>query len=273
MERIRNTFERLREANRTAFIPFSVAGYPDVEQSREVFLSLARAGADILEVGLPFSDPIADGPVIQKASGQAIANGMNLDLCLETVAWLRERIDTPMVLMGYFNPIHRYGTKKFAAKAKECGIDGVLMVDVPLEESRVLKPVTDAAGLAWIYLATPTTPLPRVLQMDRDGSGFLYYVSVTGVTGARSALPAEIIERLDQIRMRCTLPLAVGFGVSAPEQASWLAPHVDGVVVGSALISRLENGDGLDGLEVWVREMKGSLEQKREQFVKSPCVP
>lgn len=259
MKRIRKTFDRLRQENRTAFIPFSVAGYPNLERSREVFLNLARAGADIIEVGLPFSDPIADGPVIQKASVQAIANGMNPDLCLDTIAWLRERIDTPMILMGYFNPIYRYGTERFATKAKECGLDGVLMVDVPLEEARVLKPVTDRAGLAWVHLATPTTPLPRVLQMDRDGSGFLYYVSVTGVTGARTVLPAEVTQRLDSIRVRCKLPLVVGFGVSGPEQASWLAPHADGVVVGSALIARLENGDGDDGLADWVREMKGAL--------------
>lgn len=259
MERIKNTFERLTQANLTAFIPYSVAGYPDVDRSCEIFFNLACAGADILEIGLPFSDPIADGPVIQNASGQAINNGMNVDRCLEIVAWLRERIETPMVLMGYFNPIHRYGTERFAAKAKECGLDGVLMVDVPLEEARTMKPVTDRAGLAWIYLATPTTPLPRVVQMDRAGSGFLYYVSVTGVTGARSALPAEVTGRLDEIRERCTLPLVVGFGVSAPEQAAWLAPHADGVVVGSALISRLANGYTPESLSGWVREMKGAL--------------
>ncbi|MBI4964625.1 MAG: tryptophan synthase subunit alpha [Desulfomonile tiedjei] len=259
MERIERTFKQLRTKNETGFIPFSIAGYPDAERSLEIFLQLARSGADVIEFGFPFSDPIADGPVIQKASTEAIRNGMNMDRALNMIAEIRSSTDVPIVFFSYFNPIHNYGTERFVARAKECGLDGVLVVDLPMEEAGWLKPLTDKAKLAWIYLATPTSPVERVEAMDEDGSGFLYYVSVTGVTGARNALPEDLAATCADIRRSCRLPLAVGFGVSNPRQASWLRPHVDGVVVGSAIISRISDGASITDLDRWLREMKAEL--------------
>jgi tryptophan synthase alpha chain len=225
----------------------------------EIFLNLARSGADVLEFGFPFSDPVADGPVIQKAATEAIRNGMTMDRALDMIGEIRCSTDVPIVFFSYFNPIHKYGTERFVARAKECGLDGALVVDLPMEEAGWLKPLTDKAGLAWIYLATPTTPVKRIQAMDEDGSGFLYYVSVTGVTGARNELPSDLAATCGDIRKICRLPLAVGFGVSNAQQASWLKPHVDGVVVGSAIISRVANGCALDDLGGWIREIKESL--------------
>jgi tryptophan synthase alpha chain len=259
MDRIGNMFASLREKGETAFVPFSVAGYPNEEQSLELFLELCRSGCDLLEFGFPFSDPVADGPVIQKAATTAIQNGMTMDKALQMVARIRKESDTPIIFFTYFNPIHRYGTERFVAKAKECGLDGVLVVDVPMEESGWLKPITDEAGLSWIYLATPTTPPERVKAMDTNGSGFLYYVSVTGVTGARNELPADLAETCAMLRETCRLPLAVGFGVSSPEQAAWLKPHVDAVVVGSALISRIANGETPAQIGQWTSRIKAAL--------------
>ncbi len=259
MERIATVFKRLQARNETAFIPFSVAGYPNRERSLEIFLALAQEGGDILELGFPFSDPVADGPVIQKASTEAIQNGMTMDAALDMVAEIRERSDIPIIFFGYFNPIHKYGAERFVSWAVECGVDGVLVVDLPREESHWLKPLTDKAGLAWIYLATPTTPMPRVQEMDQEGSGFLYYVSVTGVTGVRDSLSADLALKCETVKQTCHLPLAVGFGVSSPQHASLLKKHCDGVVVGSSILSRLQNGDSFEDLKSWLREMKAVL--------------
>jgi len=259
MERIDKTFKQLRENGQTGFIPFSIAGYPDAKRSLEIFLQLAHSGGDVLEFGFPFSDPVADGPVIQKAATEAIRNGMTMDRALGMIVEIRRSTDIPIIFFSYFNPIHKYGTERFVARAKECGLDGVLVVDLPMEEAGWLKPLIDRAGLAWIYLATPTTPVKRIQAMDEDGSGFLYYVSVTGVTGARNELPSDLAATCGDIRKMCRLPLAVGFGVSNAQQASWLKPHVDGVVVGSAIISCVANGCTPDDLGGWIREIKESL--------------
>jgi tryptophan synthase alpha chain len=259
MERIVKVFKKLQARDETAFIPFSVAGYPDREKSLEIFLALAQEGGDILEFGFPFSDPVADGPVIQRASTEAIRNGMTMDTALDMVAEIRERSDIPIIFFGYFNPIHKYGAERFVSRAVESGVDGVLVVDLPREESHWLKPMTDRAGLAWIYLATPTTPMPRIEEMDREGSGFLYYVSVTGVTGSRDSLPTDLALKCDAVKQACRLPLAVGFGVSSSEHASLLKQHCDGVVVGSSIVARIQNGDSTDDLKGWLREMKAAL--------------
>lgn len=258
MERIRLTYETLKQRGETGFVPFSVAGYPDYGHSLKVFEKLAEIG-DILEFGYPFSDPVADGPVIQKAASQAIRGGIVMDKALDMIGEIRSKSDTPIIFFSYFNPIHRYGSERFVSRAKEAGVDGVLIVDLPLEETPWLKPLTDKAGLAWIFLATPTTPPERIEAMSRQGSGFLYYVSVTGVTGARDKLPDDLASKCSEIRHSTDLPLAVGFGVSDAKQASWLRPHVDAVVVGSAILSRLEKGDTLEDLDVWLRGIKGAL--------------
>ncbi len=257
MERIDKVFNRLRQRGQTAFIPFSVAGYPDMEKSLEVFLRLTKYG-DILEFGFPFSDPTADGPVIQAASDQAIRNGMTMENAFRMATEIRERSDIPIIFFSYFNPIHKFGVERFAERAKECGIDGVLVVDLPLDEAHWLKPFTDKAGLAWIYLATPTTSDDRLKKMDEQGSGFLYYVSVTGVTGARNSLPTDLEAKCDIIRHACRLPLVVGFGISTPEQAAGLKDHVDGVVVGSAILSQVAREGAAN--DNWLKAVKSALE-------------
>jgi tryptophan synthase alpha chain len=259
MERISEKFKLLQENGITAFIPFSVAGFPDPEKSLEIFLKLAEG--DVLEFGFPFSDPVADGPVIQAASTEAIRNGITMDKALDMIREIRRRSDVPIIFFSYFNPIHSYGPERFVSRAKACGVDGVLVVDLPLNEARWLKPLTDKANLAWIYLATPTTPDFRIQKMDQDGSGFLYYVSVTGVTGTRGSLPSGLSQKCEHVRQICRLPVAVGFGISSPQQASLLRPHVDGVVVGSEIISRVQRGDSVADIGEWVKEMKAALSQ------------
>lgn len=259
MERINRAFTALLKRREKAFIPFSVAGYPDCETSLQVFHTLASNGGDILEFGFPFSDPVADGPVIQQAATEAIRNGITMDKALNMIGNIREKSDIPLIFFSYFNPIHKYGIERFTARAKECGVDGVLVVDLPLEETLWMKPVTDRAGLAWIFLATPTTPNDRIEKMSKEGSGFLYYVSVTGVTGARTSLPEDLASKCSEVKRLSSLPLAVGFGVSNSEQANWLRPHVDGVVVGSAIVSRLAKGESPDKLGSWLQGIKSAL--------------
>jgi tryptophan synthase alpha chain len=258
MDRITQVFNRLQEQGQTAFIPFSVAGYPNREKSLEIFLALAEEG-DILEFGFPFSDPVADGPVIQKASAEAIRGGITMDAALDMIADIRKQSEIPIIFFGYFNPILKYGPERFISRAEACGVDGVLVVDLPREEAHWLKPLVDKAGLAWIYLATPTTPPARIKKMDGEGSGFLYYVSSTGVTGAKDSLPPGLAEKCKSVRRACHLPLVVGFGIARPEHASLLKPHVDGVVVGSAILSQIQNGYSLEALKGWVTGMKSAL--------------
>ncbi len=258
MERIDQTFNRLHERDQTGFIPFSVAGYPNPQESLKIFTELAEVG-DVLEFGFPFSDPVADGPVIQKASTQAIRSGITMDAAFDMVSEIRKRSETPIVFFGYFNPILRYGPERFISTAKACGVDGVLIVDLPMEEAHWLKPLADKEGLAWIYLATPTTPTTRIKKMDEDGSGFLYYVSTTGVTGAKRSLSPALGAKCENVRRYCHLPLAVGFGISHPEHAFQLKGKVDAVVVGSALLAQVQNGHSLDSLRSWMIDMKSAL--------------
>ncbi len=258
MDRITHVFNRLHEQGQTGLIPFSVAGYPNREESLEIFLALAETG-DILEFGFPFSDPVADGPVIQAASARAIRGGITMDAALDMVADIRKQSDTPIIIFGYFNPILKYGPQRFVSRAQASGVDGVLVVDLPREEAHWLKPLADKAGLAWIYLATPTTPHDRIEKMDNEGSGFLYYVSTTGVTGAKDSLPPGLAEKCESVRRACHLPLAVGFGISRPDHASLLKPHVDAVVVGSAIVSQIQNGSSVNALRRWTTEMRSAL--------------
>lgn len=249
MGRISDRFKALRERGEKALVTFVTAGDPDLATTERVVLELEKAGADLIELGVPFSDPMADGPTIQLASDRALAAGTTLPGILELVARLRQRTQIPIVLMGYFNPIFAYGAERFACDAARAGVDALLVVDLPPEEAPELKGATDACGLDLIFLLTPTSDASRVQAVSRLGSGFIYYVSVTGVTGARSAVADTLAARVTEVRGALDLPLVVGFGISTPEQAGEVAKSADGVVVGSALVKYFEKYEGAELLK------------------------
>jgi len=239
MSRIDRRFAALKQAGRTGLIPFVTAGDPSPEHAVVLMHALVEAGADVIELGVPFSDPMADGPVIQHASERAIAKGVGLAQVLGWVSEFRQRdADTPIVLMGYLNPVEIHGYGRFAAEAKAAGVDGVLLVDCPLEESAVLQPLRDA-GLQQILLAAPTTAPARMAQLCGAAEGFLYYVSFAGITGAGHLSTRDIAARVADIRNRAKTPVAVGFGVRDVQSAKEIASFADAVVIGSALVERL----------------------------------
>jgi tryptophan synthase alpha chain len=248
MSRIERRFAALRAAGRTGLIPFVTAGDPSPDDMVPMLHALVAAGADVIELGVPFSDPMADGPVIQHASERAIAKGVGLHNVLAWVAAFRETDDeTPIVLMGYLNPIEMYGYEEFAEDAVEKGVDGVLMVDCPLEESHVLAPLR-AAGLDQILLASPTTTAARLTALSEAAAGFLYYVSFAGITGAAQLSTGDIAERVAGIRAKSKAPVAVGFGVRDAASAVAIGAFADAVVIGSALVDRLSGATSADDL-------------------------
>ncbi|WP_038034943.1 tryptophan synthase subunit alpha [Thermopetrobacter sp. TC1] len=243
--RIAARFAALKEQNRAALVTFITAGDPDFETSLEILRRLPQAGADIIELGMPFTDPMADGPAIQLASQRALAAGQTLPRTLEMVRRFRETdAETPIVLMGYYNPIYVYGNARFLAEAREAGVDGLIVVDLPPEEDEELCLPALEAGINFIRLATPTTDAARLPKVLNNASGFLYYVSVTGVTGTREPDVDAVRDALAYIRTATDLPIAVGFGVKTPQQARAIAEVADGVVVGSALVNAVR--DSLD---------------------------
>lgn len=237
-------FRSLAAEGRTALIPFITAGDPDPELTVPLMHALVTAGADVIEMGMPFSDPMADGPVIQAASERALARGMTLGRTLEQLATFRRGDkDTPVLLMGYLNPIERMGYDIFVRRAAEAGADAILLVDCPPEESDVLQRDLQQAGLHQIFLIAPTTREHRRRQIIDRASGFVYYVALKGVTGAAQADPQALGRALDPIREGCDLPLAVGFGIKTADDAVNLGRHAEGVVIGSALIEALSGED------------------------------
>jgi tryptophan synthase alpha chain len=238
MNRIDECFESLKRENKKALVTFITAGDPDYDTSMEVLNSLSAAGADIIELGMPFSDPMADGPVIQESSARALSSGMNLKSVLKMVkSWRATDAKTPLILMGYYNPIYNYGTERFAADASESGVDGLIVVDVPPEESAELLGPLSSVGMHLIRLVTPTTDMDR-LDTIMDGSGgFLYYVSITGITGTNSANISEIGPDVKMIRERSDIPVVIGFGIKTPDDALTMSEIADGIVVGSALVN------------------------------------
>jgi len=249
MGRIEDKFAQLKSRGETALVTFITAGDPDLGTTEEVVLELERAGCDLIELGVPFSDPMADGPTIQLSSERALASGTTLPGILELVRRLRERTQVPIVLMGYFNPIFAYGPERFATDAAAAGVDGLLVVDLPPEESAELQVATDQCGLDLIFLLTPTSNPSRVEAVSRLGRGFIYYVSVAGVTGARSEVADTLAARVTSVRAELSLPLVVGFGISDPAQAGQVAQVADGVVVGSALVKYFERYQGAELLQ------------------------
>jgi len=238
--RIARKFRELRARGKAALIPFVVAGDPDLARTKQIVRELEAQGADLIELGVPFSDPMADGPANQRAMARGLASGGSLSAIFALVSELRAETQIPLILFGYFNPVLHYGCERFCADAAKAGLDGMLIVDLPVEESRELARPAAANRLDLIYLLAPTTPLERCRRIARAASGFLYYVSVVGVTGARASLALDLGQRMSELRSVTDLPIAVGFGISTPDQAREVASIADGVVVGSALSSLIE---------------------------------
>ena len=243
MTRIDAKFTDLKKQGKKAFVSYIMAGDPDLKTSLEVMKGLPGAGVDIIELGMPFTDPMADGPTIQLAGQRALDGGQTLQKTLDMVAAFRQEDDTtPIVLMGYYNPIYSRGVERFLSDAKAAGIDGLIVVDLPPEEDSELCLPAQAAGINFIRLATPTTDdarLPKVLQ---NTSGFVYYVSVTGITGAQAAQAGEVAPEVARIKAQTDLPVIVGFGITTPEAAQTIASVADGCVVGSAIVKEISTG-------------------------------
>ena len=239
--RIDRRFAALKKAGKPALVTFVTAGDPDLETSAQILAGLPAAGADIIEVGMPFSDPMADGPAIQASSLRALKSGQDMGKTLRLVAeFRRSNTDTPIVLMGYYNPIFVYGNERFLSDAKAAGVDGLIVVDVPPEADDELCLPAIRHGLNFIRLATPTTDAARLPAVLANTSGFLYYVSITGITGAAAPVAQDVHAQVARIKASTKLPVAVGFGVRTGEQAKALAKNADGVVVGSALVTAIE---------------------------------
>ena len=240
MSRLQTRFAELKQQNRAGLVTFVTAGDPDYDTSLAILKGLPAAGADVIELGMPFTDPMADGPAIQLANIRALGNKMTLAKTLQMVREFRkEEANTPIVLMGYFNPIHYYGVDKFIADALEAGVDGLIVVDLPPEHNTDLCTPAQAAGIDFIRLTTPTTNDARLPVVLNGSSGFVYYVSVNGVTGAGSATMEQIEEAHARLRRHTDLPVCIGFGIRAPEHAANVARRAEGVVVGSALVDQI----------------------------------
>lgn len=263
MSRIAHTFTRLRGQGRKALIPYITLGFPHLESALELVPALVEAGADLVELGVPFSDPLADGATIQAASQKALENGMTPRLALEQIARLRARgLQVPLIWMGYYNPILQMGIEVFAQQAAEAGVDGVIVPDLPPEEAHDLQQVLRSCGLDLIFLLAPTSGEDRIRAVAQRASGFLYLVSVTGVTGARDHLPPDLPQLVQRVRRYTELPLAVGFGISRPEHAAAVGRLADGVIVGSALLRTLDQGESYArAARVFLRSLREALDQ------------
>ncbi len=244
------TFERLRRAGRKALIPFITGGDPDGRTTRELLLALDDAGADIIELGIPFSDPLADGPILQAASARALHAGTTPAKVLELVASMRSRLSAPIVCLSYWNPVIQFGghgpyrPEPFFRAAQKSGVAGLIVPDLPLEEADGFGRAGLRQGIATVLLAAPTSPAPRLRAIARASSGFIYYVSVTGTTGVRQKLPAQLVHGVRQLKLLTSKPVCVGFGISTPRQAHEVARIADGVIVGSALVQRIASAKG-----------------------------
>lgn len=265
MSRIAATFEALKAQRRTALIPYITAGDPYADATVEIMLAMAEAGADVIELGVPFSDPMADGPVIQKASERALARGIGMMQVLAMVRGFRAGNQrTPVVLMGYANPIERYGIERFVADAKTAGVDGVLVVDYPPEECETFAALLHRAELDPIFLLAPTSTEQRMKEVGRIATGYVYYVSLTGVTGAGHLDVSAVAQMLPRIRAHVKVPLGVGFGIRDAATAKALASVCDAVVIGSRIVQLLE-GQPRDGVAAAGREFIASIREALDQ--------
>jgi tryptophan synthase alpha chain len=257
--RLQRAFAAAKQEGRAALITYLMAGDPSPDASLEAAVACARGGADVVELGFPYSDPTADGPTIQRAGERALASGTTLDGVLRVAQAFRERCEQPSVLMGYLNPVLAMGAERFFGRAALAGVDGVLLADLPPEEAAELRPHADRAGVALIFMLAPTSTPERLRAVASAASGFIYFVSVAGVTGARTQLP-DLAEPLRLVRAATPLPVVVGFGIGTPQQASAVARHADGVVVGSALVERLSRREPL---QPFVASLRAALSPVR----------
>ncbi len=245
MSRIKSTFNRLKKKKETALISYIMAGDPDLATTKALILEMEKAGCDIIELGAPFSDPLADGPTIQKAAIRSLKNHTNISDVLNLVADIRTHSSTPLVLMTYYNLIFNYGEDRFVNDAVSAGLDGMILPDLPPEEAGTLIPLAKRAGLDMIFLLAPTSTAERIKLICKVSQGFVYYVSLTGVTGARETVPISVQESIKKIKQGTDKPVAVGFGISTPDQASQVAFWgADGVIVGSAIVKVIEENIG-----------------------------
>jgi tryptophan synthase alpha chain len=250
MSRIRQTFEHLQKTHERALIPYVTAGDPDLEMTKRLVREMVRRGGDIIEIGVPFSDPLADGPIIQRASQRALQGGTTLRKILQTVSELRHEVDVPLVLMTYYNPVFRYGEEAFVADALDAGVDGIIVPDLPPEEGQSIIELTTDTPLEMIFLAAPTSTSARLALISEASRGFIYYVSRLGTTGVRDHLADDLRIMLEKVRASTLKPIAVGVGVSTPEHVRLVAELADGVVVGSAILKLIEDlEDRADRLE------------------------
>lgn len=265
MSEIAAAFEACRSERRAAFIPYLCGGDPDLGTSADLLRALVDGGADLIGVGVPFSHPILDGPVTRRAAARALAAGATLSAVLRLVARQRHELRVPVVVFTYYNPIHRRGAERFAEQAESSGVDGVVCVDLPPEEGSELADALADRGVSLTYLLAPTSSRRRIRRIDQAARGFVYYLSRTGVTGTREHLPSYLTKRVKRLRRRLHLPLAVGLGLSTPEQIAEVAAAADGVVVGSALVERLEERLGSDDVASWlereVRRLRSGVER------------
>jgi tryptophan synthase alpha chain len=255
MSMIEERFRKLKARGKKAFIPYIMAGYPSLEVTKDVLILFEECGADVVELGVPFTDPLADGPIIQRASEMALLQGITLKKVIAFVRVVRQSIRVPLVLMTYYNPVFKYGEEAFVKDAKDAGVDGLIIPDLPPDEAGNLIPYAREESLDTIFLLAPTSNTERIKKVAKASRGFIYYVSVTGITGSRLLLDGSLEIFISGIRKFTDKPIAVGFGVSSPEEASSVSKVSDGVIVGSAIVKRLhESPDDLRGYLISLRE-------------------
>lgn len=243
MSRISRRFKEILRKNKKAFIPYIMAGDPNIQRTKEVVRILEDCGADMIELGVPFSDPLADGPAIQKAGQRALEAGVTLKTVIELVSTLRNKTQIPIILMTYYNPVFRYREERFVHDASAAGVDGIIVPDLLPDEAGSLISLSKKTGLDTIFLLAPTSTEERIKKVSKASSGFIYYVSITGITGAKLSMDSSIRSHILSIRSACDKPIAVGFGISTPEEASDVSGFADGVIVGSAIVKRVEDPD------------------------------
>jgi len=267
--RLDRTFAQLRQRGEKALIAYLMAGDPSLQETEQLVVALEQAGADIIELGVPFSDPIADGPVIQLAAERALRSGTSLRTILSMVAGLRTRTKIPLVLMAYYNSIHAFGHERFCREAAQAGVDGLIMPDMPPDEAGPIRGPAAAAGLPLIFLLAPTSTVERRTFVARQSQGFVYYVSLTGITGAKLVNLADVGKNVEKIRKVTKVPVAVGFGVATPEDAAKVAAIADGVIVGSAIVKQIaayrEKPEMVKQVATFVRSLKTAMSEAQSK--------